>query len=146
MIIGSFENGSPFVEGLLVLPRLRIVGPISFLVDTGADLTMLVPSDVNRLRIPYSRLRDRAPIFGFKGSAETFRETALLVFAEEKGITRVYRRRIRIMEDDPDTDMSTDSLLGQDVLSSWRMVHDPSKRRVTFTVRTADATYRPTTA
>jgi hypothetical protein len=46
-IAGRFGDttGRPYLEGRLVLPRLGKRGDFSFLVDTGADYTYLMPGD-----------------------------------------------------------------------------------------------------
>jgi hypothetical protein len=51
MIQGRFGNtsGRPYVEGRLVIPRLKVRGDISFIFDTGADQTVLMPMDGTRL-------------------------------------------------------------------------------------------------
>ena len=46
MIMGYFDQfGTPWVEGRLIIQRLEVDGPVSFLVDTGADLCALHPPD-----------------------------------------------------------------------------------------------------
>ena len=42
---------SPYVEALLHIPRLGIKSDISFLVDTGADYSVLMPADRERMGI-----------------------------------------------------------------------------------------------
>ena len=127
MIKGSFDNGSPFIEGLLVFPGLNIHGPISFLLDTGADETCIMPTDGRRLRIDYGALTGRkVPIRGVSGSIITTKRPALIFFTEDTGKVRVYRIQIDIMPDEPEL-YGLHSLLGQDILSRWRTVHDPTR-------------------
>ena len=46
MLVGKFdESGKPHLRGIIVLPRLSKSIYINFLVDTGADITLLTPSD-----------------------------------------------------------------------------------------------------
>ncbi len=80
MIRGSFDNGSPFIEGLLVIPELNIEGPISFLLDTGADETCIMPTDGHRLGIDYNTLTgEQVSIVGVSGSI-TFYEASRVCF------------------------------------------------------------------
>ena len=144
MIIGNFDNGSPFVEGLLVIRRLNIQEPISFLVDTGADLTSLMPADGHRIGLNYAslRLNQRRTIYGDSGSIRVWWENAFVLLTEADATERTYRIRLQIFPDVPRL-QDLDSLLGQEIISRWRMVHDPSKGHLGFTVRSADATRRP---
>lgn len=43
MLRGRFGDttGAPYIEGRLILTRLNLTADISFLVDTGADYTVL---------------------------------------------------------------------------------------------------------
>ena len=143
MIKGSFDNGSPFIEGLLVFPGLNIQGTISFLLDTGADESCVMPTDGRRLGIDYGNLTGRTvSIRGASGSVDSTKRPALVFFAEDTGKVRLYRIQIHIMPDEPALH-GIHSLLGQDILSRWRTVHDPTRGRIQATVLSADRTLRP---
>jgi len=143
MIRGSFDSGSPFIEGLLVFPGLNVQGPISFLLDTGADETCIMPTDGWRLGIDYSNLTGRkVSIRGVSGSIDTTRRPLLAFFTEDNGKVRVYRIQVLFMPDEPRL-YSLHSLLGQDILSRWRTVHDPTRGRLQATVLSADQTLYP---
>ena len=141
MILGSFDNGSPFVEGLLVLPRLNIQEPVSFLVDTGADLTCLMPADSHRIGVDFARLQQRTTITGASGYIHPFVERAHVLFTEASGTERGYRSRRLIFPDEPEL-QELHSLLGQNIMGRWRIVHDFSRDILTCTVRSADRTRR----
>lgn len=143
MIKGSFEDGSPFIEGLLVIPRLHIQGPISFLLDTGADESCLMPTDGLRLGIDYGSLTGRkVSISGVSGDIECTKCSVFVFFTEDNGKVRIYRIQIDIMPDVPKLH-PMHSLLGQDILSRWRTVHDPTRGRLQATVISADRTLLP---
>ena len=145
MIKGSFDNGSPFIEGLLVIPRLHIHGPISFLLDTGADESCLMPTDGLRLSIDYGSLTGRkVSISGVSGNIECTKCSVLAIFTEDNGKVRIYRIQIDIMPDVPELHRMH-SLLGQDILSRWRTVHDPTRGQIQATVKSADLTLPPGT-
>jgi hypothetical protein len=38
-------SGAPYIEARISFPRLGLQGLVSFLVDTGADGTVLMPAD-----------------------------------------------------------------------------------------------------
>ncbi len=50
MLRGRFghANKRPYIQGRLFIPRLEIWSDVSFLVDTGADKTSLLPADGSR--------------------------------------------------------------------------------------------------
>ena len=58
MLVGRFGNtsGAAFIEAYISLPDLALAGPVSFLVDTGADQTMLMPVDATRLGVDHAQL------------------------------------------------------------------------------------------
>ena len=55
-ILGRYgdTSGSPYLEGRLVVPCLEISGDVSFLVDTGADYTALMPMDGEEMQVPFA--------------------------------------------------------------------------------------------
>ncbi|MDE2695872.1 MAG: hypothetical protein OXH97_05075 [Chloroflexota bacterium] len=66
MIDGRFgdTSGRPYVEGRVYFPRFDLEGDISFLVDTGADASLLNPGDVARIGVDVDLLEGRAESFG----------------------------------------------------------------------------------
>lgn len=61
MLKGRFGDttGAPYIEGRLLIPRLKIDGYVSFLVDTGSDSTVLMQTDGARLGLNYSKLKNK---------------------------------------------------------------------------------------
>src|SRR4030042_48768 len=92
MLRGRFgdTSGRPFIEGRLILPSLNINGDISFLVDTGADRSLLHPDDGIRLGIDYTKLTGNAESVGIGGICHYFVEPALIVFSEPKRFLYVH--------------------------------------------------------
>ena len=137
MINGGFDPfGRPYVRGRLALPRLQVDNYVDLLVDTGADCTTLHPRDGILMDTPYGQLIPGAPITGMGGIASSYDEPAVVLFQDGPFI-RVYSIILSIPEPGPHNDRLP-SLLGQDVLQSWRMVHDKPGDRLTFTVKHAD--------
>ncbi len=147
MIVGHVgrTSGRPYVEGSLFLPSQSITGNVSFLVDTGADITTLMPADGLTLGIDYGKLTAKSPTSGFGGSIDTFRELGVLAFHEQD------RRKLRfyavtLVLPGPNTlTGAMPSVLGRDILGHWRLTYDQSRKTVTCTVRSADHTawHRP---
>ena len=137
MIIGSFDQEkTALCSEPSFLPRFRLDYEIDFLVDTGADTTTMHPEDAITMNVPYHKLRRGPSAYGIGDVQANFEETAFVVFAEGDKV-RVYGIRLSIPEPSPHN-MNFPSLLGQDLMGNWRMVHDPSRDILTFTVVTAD--------
>ena len=146
MLRGRFGNtsGRPFIAGRLVIPRLGLYSDISFLVDTGADGTVLLVDDALKMRVDYSKLKlgDHDSI-GISGTTRHYVEPAIVTFEEAGRRLHVYEIDLRITPNNPKL-RRVPSLLGRDVLDRWRMSYNPSKGRVNFQVISADATIEVT--
>jgi predicted aspartyl protease len=141
LITGSFSEGSgrPLVEGKIILPRLAIEGDVSFLMDTGADSSVLMPSDAKNLGIPYDLLEGNRECGGIGGTVHSFVERAILVFSHPNRTLYGYDLEIDIMPYDVEVE-EVPSLLGRDVLDRWRIVYDPQGAGLRAKPRSADIT------
>ena len=123
-------------------PRLEIKINVSFLVDTGADMSLINPVDGIQAGIPYHQLGNARFARGIGGERKVFVEPALVIFADTPSTLRTYQIGIGIAEpaDDEDGGVGDDtrSLLGRDVIDNWRMDYDPSNRNLEFHVVKAD--------
>lgn len=138
MIIGEFEGAQPYVSAVVGIPRLGVFGTVRFLVDTGAVVTCIHPRDSIPLRLPFDRLQHSEHITGVGGRSQRFLERATLTFLDATvAATYVYNLDVRVGKPEQ-VGGGLPSLLGQDVLSRWLMVHDPSRRRLQFHVWSAD--------
>ena len=137
MIHGWFdEQGRPYVFAAVALPRLGYTQWVRLLVDTGADATSLHPRDCSGL--PYSLLGNVGETTGIGGVSEYFREPALVTFRDiEDSCFQVYAVTIDIARP-TEHNGSVPSLLGQDILMNWRVVHDRLTNDLTSEVRQAD--------
>ena len=143
MIIGEFDDwGRPYVEGLVIIPRLNVREVVTFLLDTGADGTCLHPRDARRARMPFNQLENRTTSKGIGGSSSYFREPAILAFAD-KPQTRFYGLELSIAEPHKSNE-ELPSLLGRDVINHWYMQYDPAVTKLECTVRYADHTLAAT--
>ena len=92
MLRGRFGNttGRPYLEARLALPQLEVAGDISFLVDTGADHSVVMPIDAGRLAIPFNKLGNKVSSTGIGGTNNNFQERAILAFADDNGTLQAY--------------------------------------------------------
>ncbi len=141
MLQGWYEEvtGRPYLKGRLFLPRLQVRQDLDFIVDTGADSTVLMPGDGLSAGLDYSMLRGTTTSLGLGGASESFVEPALLAFLEVERSLCVYSMQLEICRPSSEI-MHVPSLLGRDILGRWLMVFDPSNRELTFTVHSADYT------
>ena len=138
MIVGEFKGIQPYVSAVVGIPRLGVFGAVGFLVDTGASVTCLHPRDSSALRLPFDRLQRSEYIVGVGGRSERFLERATLTFLDSvNAVSYVYDLEIRIGRPEG-VGGGLPSVLGQDVLGRWVMVHDPAIGRLQFHVRSAD--------
>src|SRR3954452_24025110 len=84
MILGRFGNtsGRPYLAAYIVIPGLNVSGSVSFLVDTGADGTVLMPTDSIRLGVDFSRLSNPVTTFGVGGASVDFGTRAVLLVSD----------------------------------------------------------------
>ena len=98
-----------------------------------------MPTDGITMKIDYqSCRRSPVPSIGIGGTAETYRERAVLLFPDHE-LRVVYAYRIDLSIIGPQSDiMGAPSLLGRDVLNQWRMDYSPPEGWLVFCVATAD--------
>jgi hypothetical protein len=135
MIQGRFGNttGRPYIEGRIVFPRLGIVGNISFLADTGADRTAIMPTDSLRLGVNYAALQNPYVGYGVGGPAASHLENAILVFLESGVRLCVYQFDVLIQQPVAAI-MTFPTLLGREVMQNWIFVYDKPHDRLTADV------------
>ena len=139
MIEGRFGDttGRPYIEGRLAIPRLDIFGDVSFIVDTGADKTVLMPLDCNRLKLDYSTLITPTQTVGIGGLSMDFCEPAILAFVDDGLGLCVYEEIINIATPHQDID-HIPSLLGRDIIDNWRLSYDKSNSHLSAEPFNAD--------
>ena len=136
MIIGWFgRTGRLYVRGDLHFPRLGVSGALEFLVDTGADRTIVHPPGIQKLVIPVDLLANRTATYGVGGSSGLFVEPAILRFRDAAPTIRyTYRLDIGIAEPN-EVNRNFPSLLGRNILDCWYLESDPTYNMLQFTVR-----------
>jgi hypothetical protein len=134
-------TGRPYLAGRIHLPRFGIVADLSFIVDTGADRTHLMPGDGERMGLDYRLLiPSDVPVTGVGGPSLAYTEAAILVFADTRNLY-VYDIAVTIAGFAPGM-RAVPSLLGRDVLDCWHMTYRPMQRTLQFIVKDADIVLR----
>jgi predicted aspartyl protease len=144
MLIGRFGNtsGRPFVAAHVNIPSQRVFGEVSLLVDTGADSTVLMPVDADRLGVQYGRLTNTTTSTGMGGESEDFLEQAQLVFRDDADVLHIYDIALVIAKRRSDI-LILPSLLGRDVISRWRLLVDKSANLLTAEIVSSDDQMHP---
>ncbi len=108
-------------------------------MDTGADQTVLMPTDSIRLGIKYGSLLPAHVLSGIGGECKSYKESALILFSDESNAQLVvYDIEISIAEKKA-APLRCASLLGRDVLHRLRMSYNFPQSKIVFTVCSADA-------
>jgi len=139
MLRGRFGDttGRPYFEGRLGFPRLGVFGDISFLMDTGADCSVLMPMDAKRLGVDYGKLTATAEACGVGGISKHFIEQAVVAFTDPGICLHIYNVVFRIASPSPDID-ATPSLLMRDIIDRWAVSYDKSDTGLTASIISSD--------
>lgn len=133
MLVGRFGNtsGRPYVEGMLVIPDLNIMAPVSFLIDTGSDCCVLMPADAARIKVDYTKLHMEIESTGIGGTCMDFLTPAAILFSDEQErILYGHNIALRISKQPEDIDKKDEpekipSLIGRDIIKNWRIDYNP---------------------
>lgn len=127
MIVGRFADpfGRPFFQARVALPRLGLIGPVAFLFDTGADISLLTTDAASGLPLDVSRLERSSGAIGVGGGlTSTYAEPAMLGFDGADGQLYGFKLMLHIAEPQPMT-ASLPSLLGRDITDRWSIRYAP---------------------
>ncbi|MYE23910.1 MAG: hypothetical protein F4Y01_08215 [Gammaproteobacteria bacterium] len=140
MLRGKFgaSTGQPLFQATISIPKLAVVRELSFVFDTGADGTTLMPTDAVAMGIDYGALSRGFQSVGVGGTATTYQEPALLAFLSEDGRTAYgYRFALSIVAPSRDA-WGIPSLLGRDIIDRCRVTYDRSQSELTGEVVSCD--------
>lgn len=131
---GFFDGvGRPRVEAVVVLPRLRIRGLVEFMVDTGADATVLSRSDAESIGVELDGLDDPDEVGGIGGTMKMYSVPAAVCLSDGSN-ERSFDVPIGIPEkiEDAAGHAEMPSLLGRDVINRSVMIYDSLRRKLEF--------------
>ncbi len=117
----SFTPGSP----VLVIAKINGSGPITLILDTGADRTMVAPSALSRLGISFENAL-RGVVRGITGASY-----AEAVWVNSVEIEEAKVGPLLIIAHDADL-KGADGLLGRDFLANFNVTIDSKERIVTL--------------
>ena len=140
MLSGRFgeSSGRPYVSARVYIPKFGKAGNVSFIFDTGADSTVLMPADAVTLGVDYSNLSTPFASFGIGGSAPTYVEPARIAFVDVSGHV-IYGYNVNLLIHHPTTEaMRVPSLLGRNIIDRWRVTYDKSVPELLATVVSTD--------
>jgi hypothetical protein len=120
---GRFHKGRPYVSATVMLTRLNLCGEVEFMLDTGADMTLLSPPDAMRLGCDLNGDVPVVPLNSWGGRMEIGLEQAIMVFDDIAW--KLYGINIGIVDLPPDRYRSMPSVIGMDLLSRWRITWEP---------------------
>lgn len=133
----------PFVLAHIVIPSQGISDDVNLLVDTGADGTLLAPSDATRLRLNLPQLPPGPPSTGVGGRVPTVYAQASLTLD-----SLTYQLPVRILAPRSRVQQQAlahiPSLLGRDILAHFALFFEERTDRVLLrTSQEADALHLP---
>jgi hypothetical protein len=114
---------------------------VSFLIDTGADRTVIMPPVWIRFSVPLNRLEKSVQLNGIGGLADAYVEKAILTFSEVGFGLRSYELDITIYKPSANTPPCA-SLLGRDILKNWALTFDPTNNNISAKVLRADHSFK----
>jgi predicted aspartyl protease len=111
---------------------LRTALDVVFLVDTGADASVLGPADAAALGIDATPTGNLVAVSSVTGSSQYARR--LVTLASRAGHELyLYRLSVLVAAHSPEA-AELPSILGRDVLNRWHMSYRPTKDKLTFDI------------
>lgn len=130
-------HGCPYIDAYVKTPAGVRTSRVSFLVDTGAETSFLMPMDARVLGVDYERLTlSPDSTTGIGGEARFYQEQALVTFFDSEYIY-MYELALEIAEP-TEHNLGIPSLLGRDILSRWLLRYEAPGGLLAAEVDSAD--------
>ena len=129
VVRGHILQGRPYVSAFVCFPRLRANLWVNFLIDTGADETLISPFDTLKGGIKPEQLGKTKEIASLGGILRVFSEPALVLFQQEDGVTLVYEAEVDILQELAGLNKGLPSILGRDIIGKMDLHMETGKRR-----------------
>lgn len=129
MIRGEFNGNRPLMSGLLLFSFSSTYVKAKFLVDSGADVSLVSADDYLRAGFRYDDFRTypAATSSGFGGAIQARRVPAkLFLFDHDAETVRQLALEIEVVRPPLPTDGRLPSIIGRDVTDLFRLVIDRS--------------------
>lgn len=126
-IIGIGKESGPFFIPAAIIPeQLNKVGFVNFIVDTGADESIISYADAVRIGIDFSILKERTMSYGIGGGISAhLLKNVMLLFETDDPKNPVYPIKLDRIEVLPEqSGLYLPSILGIDVLSKFSLHFD----------------------
>jgi hypothetical protein len=138
MIKARFESFSkrPVVNCFLSIPSMHVHDTVAFMMDTGADSSLLMPGDGIRLGIDYRNLVFEHVAVGIGGECKEH-PTGAIIMVSDGTTVYAHRRGIGIAEKRAET-MGFPSILGMDVMRGWEILLNYPENSVQIIVKQCD--------
>lgn len=134
---GTRGREVPVVRARILVPEQEVEGDITFLLDTGADVSLIMPKDAHRLGISHEALEPTGGLVrGVGGSSRLYRAEASLMFLDRDN-SYVYQTELAIVEPSEHAE-ALPSLLGRDILNRWLLRYEAPRNVLEAEVDTAD--------
>jgi hypothetical protein len=138
MLEGRFgeASGAPYIQAHVSFPRFGLRGGLWLLIDTGADITVLMPRDSLRLGVDFRLLTNLTASQGIGGIARGYHETAAISFYDRR-YSYSYVLKIELAAPLAHN-TRLPSLLGRDILGQWRVIVDGPEDEIRCMPKTWD--------
>jgi hypothetical protein len=144
MLRGRFgdTSGRPYMAARVGLFSTGRFAEVSFLFDTGADITLLMPMDSSALGVDFTASSHvRVPLNGVGGAAWGVVLAGALGFRGTDDSLYVYSIGNLIAAQPTAENVDVPSLLGRNIMDQWNVNYSPSENTLTAIVRSADFTF-----
>lgn len=130
---GQPPTAVPYVLATVYLPQFDRRATVTFLIDTGADVTILHPQDSLRLLVQHEilSLPNPQPIGGAGAGANHYPVDAVVQFLQDDG--RLHAISLRVFVPDIAAhNVGLESLLGRDALEHFAVYFDRRAQVITL--------------
>lgn len=140
-LTGQFRDAArhpyPSIEGRIAIASMDAVVRTPFLLDTGAEITLLMPTDAAALGIDTGNMTPTPHLVSsVGGDTRIYQVSASIMFADRENLY-VYRAELAIAEPGAHN-RGLPSLLGRDILNRWRLRYDAPANALDAEVHSAD--------
>ena len=140
-LTGQFRDATrhpyPSIEGRIAITGTGAVARTPFLLDTGAEITFLMPTDAAALGIDFDTLTPTPHLVSsVGGDTRLYQVSASITFSDAENLY-VYRTELAIAEPG-EHNRRLPSLLGRDILNRWHLRYDAPANALEAEVASAD--------